>query len=62
MRYLSPIYWYQLHVFASLFKLGANFAFAHAQRKFAKMVLYRKIFSSAALTNVESFMLVSGIA
>ena len=41
---------------------GSEFYFAHAQRKFVKVVLYQKIIGLATLTIVESFMLVSGIA
>ena len=41
---------------------GSDFCLAHAQRNFAEVVLYLKIISSPTLTNVESFMLVSGIA
>ena len=65
MHPLSQIYWHQLQVFTSLLKFvytGSEFYFAHAQRKFVKVVLYRKIIGLATLTIVESFMLVSGIA
>ena len=41
---------------------GSEFYFAHAHRKFVKVVLYQKVIGLAALTIVESFMLVSGIA
>ena len=49
MRYLSPICCYQLQVFpvysnlVPILHTGSIVLFAHAQRKFAKVVLYRKL-------------------
>ena len=66
MHPLSQIYWRKyLPVYSNLVQIvytGSEFYFAHAQRKFVKVVLYQKIIGLATLTIVESFMLVSGIA